>query len=59
MDERRKSLPVYFIGRFRVTTTPRERTRLMAKGKCLGAFAMSEPNAGSDVANVVVVLRRR
>jgi len=32
--------------------TREERTRLMAKGKYLGAFAMSEPNAGSDVANV-------
>lgn len=30
----------------------RERIEMMAQGKYLGAFAMSEPNAGSDVANV-------
>lgn len=29
-----------------------EKTRLMAKGQYLGAFSMSEPNAGSDVASV-------
>ena len=29
-----------------------EKTRLMARGKYLGAFSMSEPNVGSDVASV-------
>ncbi|MEC7290683.1 MAG: acyl-CoA dehydrogenase family protein, partial [Pseudomonadota bacterium] len=29
-----------------------ERIGMMAKGKYLGAFAMSEPNAGSDVASI-------
>ena len=24
----------------------------MAKGECLGAFALSEPDAGSDVASI-------
>ena len=30
----------------------KERIEMMAQGKYLGAFAMSEPNAGSDVANI-------
>lgn len=36
----------------------REKTALMAQGKYLGAFAMSEPNAGSDVSAITCRAKR-
>lgn len=39
-------------------TEKREKIALMAEGKYLGAMAMSEPNAGSDVASITCRARR-